>query len=122
MPIISGGSNSPRHGGVRRGTAGNEERSHGGFQFAGIRGIKTRQFDWGDEHEPERGASWHAGSGFISHGRLKNAKGQIVASGSQHAGQSVPQFIGAEQHKLSIAPAMQQFPCPTNVPAPNMKQ
>ena len=122
VPIISGGSNSPRRGGVRRGTAGNEERSHGGFQFAGIRGIKTRQFDWGDEHEPERGASWHAGSGFISHGRLKNAKGQIVASGSQHGGQSVPQFIGAEQHKMSIAPAMQQFPCPANVPAPNMKQ
>ena len=92
--------------------SGEEGRSHGGFQA--FRGIATQgQFDWGDEEEPERGASWHAGSGFVSHGRLKNAKGQIVASGSQHGGHNASQFFGAQQHQqphqsMPIAPAMQQ--------------
>ena len=92
--------------------SGEEGRSHGGFQA--FRGIATQgQFDWGDEEERERGASWHAGSGFVSHGRLKNAKGQIVASGSQHGGHTASQFFGAQQHQqlhqsMPIAPAMQQ--------------
>ena len=92
--------------------SGEEGRSHGGFQA--FRGIATQgQFDWGDEEERERGASWHAGSGFVSHGRLKNAKGQIVASGSQHGGHTASQFFGAQQHQqphqsMHIAPAMQQ--------------
>ena len=92
--------------------SGEEGRSHGGFQA--FRGIATQdQFDWDDEEERERGASWHAGSGFVSHGRLKNAKGQIVASGSQHGGHNASQFFGAQQHQqphqsMPIAPAMQQ--------------
>ena len=92
--------------------SGEEGRSHGGFQA--FRSIATQdQFDWDDEEERERGASWHAGSGFVSHGRLKNAKGQIVASGSQHGGHNASQFFGAQQHQqphqsMLIAPAMQQ--------------
>jgi len=92
-----------------------EGRLHGGS--LAFHGIATQgQFDWGDEEEPERGASWHAGSGFVSHGRLKNARGQIVASGSQHGGNNTSQFFAALQNQqpqqphqgMSIAPAMQQ--------------
>ena len=43
---------------------------------------KDAPIHWGDEHEPERGASWHAGSGFISHGRLKKCKGSNCCLGS----------------------------------------
>ncbi|WP_162960328.1 RWP-RK domain-containing protein, partial [Pseudomonas aeruginosa] len=43
-----------------------EGRAHGGFRFAGIRDIATRQFDFDEDDEPDRGASWHAGSGFVA--------------------------------------------------------
>ncbi|WP_162948657.1 hypothetical protein, partial [Pseudomonas aeruginosa] len=59
-----------------------EGRAHGGFRFAGIRDIATRQFDFDEDDEPDRGASWHAGSGFVATGRLKNKNGQLVASTS----------------------------------------
>ena len=78
--------------------SGEEGRSHGGFQA--FRGIATQdQFDWDDEEERERGASWHAGSGFVSHGRLKNAKVKSSPRVRNTAVTTRRSFPGAQQHQ-----------------------
>ena len=91
--------------------SGEEGRSHGGFQaFSGI--AAPRPIRLGRRGRTRaRGASWHAGSGFVSHGRLKNAKGQIVASGSQHGGHTASQFFGAQQHQQRIRVCPSRPPC-----------
>ena len=98
-----------------------EGRAHGGFRFAGIRDIATRQFDFDEDDEPDRGASWHAGSGFVATGRLNNKNGQLVASTSvgedlgtigEHLGFGFGKNdifpMDGSNKKMTIAPAIQQ--------------
>jgi len=105
-----------------------EERSQGGFLFAqtGKRGSPTaRQFDLCAE---ERGASWHAGSGFVAAVRpKKTTKGKLGTARSfdeltsiedDHlglgfgsalfSGGGVDGALGDNSKKIAIAPAIYQ--------------